>query len=170
MQSVFFLFHISASLSLKIQGLKTAGMCRLEPLLASSKSSTAWFSSRSYNPHQRTGNEREADRERRGLAHLPIFLTLEHHDFQSPDPGNANTPHVSHTSHMTHSPNLQSTGPPPGAGTHKVTGRHRMINTQFSKSIQEMLPIPALVQKEEAAEQQYQNSAGVLGISQGNYF
>lgn len=72
--AAFLLFHISASFSLKIQCLKTGGMCCLGPLLASSRSSTAGFSSRSYDPHQRTGNEREADGERRGLAHLCILL------------------------------------------------------------------------------------------------
>lgn len=79
--------------------------------------------------------------------------------------------HVSHASHMTHSPpNLQSTGSPPGAVTHKVVGRHRMINTLFSTSTKEMLPVSALVQTEEATEQQCQNSAAVLGTMQGTSF
>lgn len=65
-----------------------------------------------------------------------------------------------HTSHITHKPlNLQPTSPPPGAGTHSAADRQSMINTLYSKNTQEIFPIAELIQMEEAAEQQCQNSA-----------
>lgn len=173
MRPVFLLFHISASFSLKLQCLNTGGMCCLGPLLASSRSSTAGFSSRSYDPHQRTGNEREADGERRACSPMHPFKPLSTMTFKALILATQthHASHVSHTSHMTHSPpNLQSTSSPPGTVTHKVVGRHRTINTLFSKSTKEMLPVSALVQTKEATEQQCQNSAAVLGTMKGTYF